>query len=162
MLEKKMHTMDWAKRANQTIFAMMVVNAYLLQIGCQGNRHSLGGPRKFFEMLAADLIDNTFYQRSLSRRCGETIYVDGPVPDVPESTKHLTWPTSTKQFKKNHPAHWCQGRCMVCKKCIVAVCQSCQDVVGPVAKRQYWICDKLGKECMGMHLTTVHPNLIAE
>ena len=35
MLERKMHTMDWAKHANQTIFAMLVVNAYLLQVGCQ-------------------------------------------------------------------------------------------------------------------------------
>jgi Transposase IS4 len=161
MLERKMHTMDWAKRANQTIFAMMVVDAYLLMVGCQSNRHNLGGPRKFFEMLAADLIDNSYDQRTLRRRREETLDVD-TMPDVPQSTKHLTCPTPTKKMKKNHPTHRRQGRCMVCKKCTVAVCRACQDVVGPTHKRQYWICDKPGKECMGMHLSAVHPNLIAE
>ena len=112
-------------------------------------------------MLAADLIDNTFDQRSLRHRCEETIDVDGPLPDVP-STKHLTCPTPTKRMKKNHPTHRRQGRCMVCKKCTVAVCRACQDVVGAAHKRQCWICDKPGKACMGMHLTALHPNPIAE
>jgi Transposase IS4 len=164
MLEKKVHTMSWAKRCNQTIFGMLVVDAYLLRRGCHGNKHSPGGSRKFFELLAVDLIDNSYDMRSLRKRKQENVdaSVDGPTPDVPESSKHLTCPTPTKRYKKKHPGHRLQGRCMVCRKSTVHVCRSCQDIVGAVHKRQYWICDKAGKACMGMHLTDKHPYLIAE
>ena len=64
--------------------------------------------------------------------------------------------------RKNHPTHRLQAKCMVCRKCTVPVCRACQDVVGPASKRQCWICDKAGKECMGMHLSAAHPHLISE
>ena len=68
-LEKKIRVMQWDKRANLSIFAMTVVDAWKLCQGCApGTR--IGGARTFFEELLTDLIDNDYDKRSLrKRRC---------------------------------------------------------------------------------------------
>jgi hypothetical protein len=67
MLETKLRTLQWDRRVNQTLFAMNVVDSYLLAVGCQGNnRWTTAGD--FFVALASDLIDNNYEQRALRKR----------------------------------------------------------------------------------------------
>ncbi len=87
-LETKIGTMDWSKRANISLFGMMVVDAYLLAIGCQGreNGNHCGGPRQFFKTLAAELINNNWDKRSLQKRKRREEDRDNAVDNSPDST----------------------------------------------------------------------------
>ena len=76
---------------------------------------------------------------------------------VVASSQQLVFPTPTKRMKKNRPQHHAQGRCMVCKKPTTHVCRDCQRHQPNPDLKQYWICNKAGKECMGAHIIAKHP-----
>ena len=65
-LERKLQTTDWSKRVNITIFAMTVIDAFLLMKGCQ-SFGVLSDPKLFIEQLALELVDNDYDRRTLRR-----------------------------------------------------------------------------------------------
>jgi hypothetical protein len=165
-LEKKIATMDLSKRASISLFGMMVVDAYQLALGCQGrnNGNHTCEPRQFFETLAAELIENDYDRRALRKRQDRE---DGDEPRaekrpviVLEASKHLTAPTPTKRRKKSNHRHREQGRCMVCRVSSSDVCRECQSRHQLRKDRQYWICNKPGKACMGVHILKEHPDKV--
>ena len=163
-IEKKLKTMKWNVRANQTIFAMCVVDSYKMMQGCQGV--SPGGARGFVEALATDLIDNDLDRRTLRRRREEAMATEAAITGeaVPEldTSRHLTAPTPTKKRKTKNPNHRAQGRCMVCKNSLsIHVCRACQCYKTGRNDKQYWICNKPGKVCMSKHLLEQHSECIS-
>ena len=165
-LEKKIKTMDWNVRANQSIFGMVVVDAYRLKQGCQGGL-SARGARGFVEDLACELIDNDLDKRTLRRRREEAVAQEAAIAgeSIPEldTSRHLTAPTPTKKRKTKNPNHRAQGRCMVCKTSQTShVCRACQCFKSDRNDKQYWICNKPGKVCMGKHLLDKHTECIAD
>jgi ribosomal protein L37AE/L43A len=155
-LERKWRTPLWWRRVNMSIFAMCVVDAYLLAAGCQGSHAYSGCAKNFFAKLSEDLIENKLDQRNLRKRAERQQDVVAVAPDVP-AHKQLIAPTPTKRFKKNNPTHRVQGRCMVCGKYSVHVCRECQLLYPKREDKQFWICDKPGKTCMGIHIKEKHP-----
>lgn len=165
-LEKKVKTMTWSNRANHTILGMIIVDAFDLAKGCQGITNHLGGSRMFFEDLLTALIDNDMDRRTLRRRREEAVRQEASLcrEDMPEldTSRHLTAPTPTKKRKANNPNHRQQGRCMVCGKPTSHVCRTCQCFKNSSKDKQYWICNKAGKVCMGKHLLEMHTECIAD
>ena len=164
-LEKKLRTMKWNTRANQSIFSMIVVDCFKLRSGCQGVRP--GGARGFVEDLATALIDNDLDKRTLRKRREEAVANEAALTGeaMPEldTTRHLTAPTPTKKRKTKNPNHRAQGRCMVCKTTLTShVCRACQCFKTSRDDKQYWICNKPGKVCMGKHLLEMHTECIAD
>jgi hypothetical protein len=161
-LEKKVQTMDWANRGNHSIFGMTVVDAFYLAQGCQGNVQ--GGFRFFLEDLITGLIENKYDQRVLRKRREDAIKKEADMAMVGvaplDTHRQLTGPTPTKRRKTNRPEHRLQGSCMVCKKPTTHVCRSCQCFKNGDKDRQYWICNKPGKECMGKHIMEAHTECI--
>ena len=159
-LERKLRTNVWWRRVNMSLFSMCIVDAYLLARGCQG-LDAYGPSANFFAKLAEDLIENRIDQRNLRKRAERQqqmngIVVDHKLADIPPH-KQLVAPTPTKKFKKNKPTHRVQGRCMVCGKYSIHVCRECQRHYPMQQDRQFWICDKPGKVCMGSHIKEKHP-----
>ena len=166
-VEKKVQTMSWSNRANHSVLSMCFVDCYHLAKGSQGNLNHLGGARSFIEDLLTALIDNDLDKRTLRRRRDELLANEAALTgeDMPEldTCKHLTAPTPTKRRKPNNPKHRAQGRCMVCKTSQTShVCRACQCFKSAKDDKQYWICNKPGKVCMGKHLLEAHTECIAD
>ena len=159
-IQRKLRTSIWWRRVNMSLFSMCVVDAFLLARGCQGP-DAFGAAGNFFAKLAEDLIDNRIDQRNLRKRAErqqqmmDSTVVPGHL-DIP-AYKQLVAPTPTKKFKKNRPTHRVQGRCMVCGKYSSHVCRECQLHFPKKEDKQFWICDKPGKACMGTHIKQKHP-----
>ena len=159
-LERKVGTNDWDKRANMTLFGMMCTDAYYLASGCQPNRYP-DGSRQFWEDLATDLIDNDWDRRSLRKRKSKTPSPKTKPPTVGlDSSLHLVSPTPTKKRKAANAAHRVQGRCMWCNMSTTKVCRECQTHHQGLNDKQFWICDKPGKICMGYHILDKHPSMV--
>jgi hypothetical protein len=181
MLETKLKTLNWNMRLNLTIFGMCIVDSFLLMQGTQGDSME---QRLFYELLAQELIDNTYDVVALRPR--KRINDDGTVTTTassltgqtidpfeahcPRKAFHLTAPTPTKKMKKNNKKHKAQGRCMMCGKHTSFVCRECQKQQDPhgacrdqQSVKQHWICrDKAGLlHCMGKHIALQHQHLIA-
>jgi Transposase IS4 len=162
MLERKLKTLFWHRRVNQTLFGMNVIDSYLLAVGCQGdNRWGTSGD--FFVALASDLIDNNYEQRALRKRrdrlaaaTGTFDQVHSDIGPLPASLQLIS-ATPTKRYKKKAPTQRDQGKCMVCKKLSTAVCRTCQEAQPDPSKHQFWICRKAGMACMGAHILKSHP-----
>ena len=165
-LEKKVQTMSWSNRANHSILAMCFVDAFQLAKGAQGPLNHVGGARAFIESLLEQLIDNDYDRRTLRRRREEVVAREAALAGelMPEldTSRHLSCPTPTKKRKGNNPNHRMQGRCMICKKPTVHVCRTCQCFKNGSNDKQYWICNKEGKVCMGKHLLEQHTECIAD
>ena len=165
-LEKKVQTMSWSNRANHSLLGMCFVDAFHLAKGCQGSIHHLGGARAFFEGLLTDLIENDFDRRTLRKRREEAVAreaaLSGEIMPELDTSRHLTCPTPTKKRKSNNPNHRMQGCCMICKKPTVHVCRTCQCFKNSSNDKQFWICNKEGKICMGKHLLEHHTECIAD
>ena len=166
-LEKKVQTMSWSNRANHSLLSMCFVDSYHLAKGCQGRINHLAGTRAYIEALLTDLIDNDYDRRTLRRRREEVLAKEAAISgqSVPEldTSRHLTAPTPTKRRKANNPNHRAQGRCMVCKTILTShVCRACQCFKSSSNDKQFWICNKPGKVCMGKHLLEAHTECIAD
>jgi Transposase IS4 len=159
-IEKKVQTVRWEKRVNLGLFGMMVVDAYHLYAGIREGFTCLDS-RGYFTSLAEQLIDNDYDRMTLRRRREEDHALEKAIEEqggILEPSKQRTAPTPTKRMKRMHPTHRLQGNCMVCKKNTVHVCRECQQFSAD-GKKQYWICNKPGKQCMGVHILDLHPKL---
>jgi len=163
MIEKKVRVITFDKRLNTTVFAMAgPVDAWFL---FKGIRRGAKGPysdeRHFYEMLIEELIDNTLDQTQATtrgrgkRRTDVEILLQEQDPNSIPSHQQLIGVTPTKRYKKNK-SHRLQGRCLVCDRPATTVCRECQRH-DPLARHQFWICDKPGKACMGKHILACHP-----
>ena len=163
MLELKLKTVDWDVRVNQTLLGMCIVDAFLLAQGCWEKKVD---PRDFYSRLAEELIDNKYGQMRLQRGRKRT-----QAEMVPESPRiqhgvvppelQLSAPTPTKRTKMGNSKHLLQGKCMVCSKLTTWVCRVCRNMYPPHEKKQFLICNKAKKVCMGKHLCKMHPEKIA-
>ena len=142
------------------------VDAYNLSKGCQSKINHLTGARGFFQDLLVDLIDNDFDRRTL-RKCREQSVAHGAALTGEgilelDTSRHLTAPTPTKKRKSTNPKHRAQGQCMVCKTALTShVCRACQCFKSNTNDKQFWICNKAGKVCMGKHLLEAHNECIS-
>jgi Transposase IS4 len=162
-LERKLQTNSWDKRVNTTLFAMIVVDAFLLAKGC-GATLVLKTPALFIEELATELIDNEYDKMSLrssSKRSREVV-----APPIGINTSlYLTNPTPTKRLRKNKKTGkltCCkQGRCGHCKERFTTyVCWECQKSLPHPYQKQFWCC-KAGTECYDLHIRSAHPKKVS-
>jgi Transposase IS4 len=162
-LERKMQTNNWDKRVNTTLFAMIVVDSYLLAKGCSGSV-KLTNSVYFIEQLAQELIDND-YDKRMTRSGGKkrSREVVALAPLI-NTSLYLTNPTPTKRRRKNAKTGkltCCkQGRCCFCRKAYSTfVCRECQREQPDPSKKQFWCC-KSGTECFDTHIRTAHPEKV--
>jgi Transposase IS4 len=160
-LERKLQTNNWDKRVNTTLFAMIVVDAFLLCKGCTGSI-ALQNPSYYIEQLAEELIDND-YDKMCTRNKKRSREVEPPAPAI-NTALYLTNPTPTKRLrvnKKTGKLTICkQGRCCSCKKAYTTfVCRECQLNQKDPSKKQFWSC-KAGTPCFDEHIRTAHPHKV--
>jgi Transposase IS4 len=160
-LERKLQTNNWDKRVNTTLFAMIVVDSFLLAKGCSGSL-ALKEPGFFIQQLAEELIDND-YDKMATRNKKRSREVE-PLPAAINTSLYLTNPTPTKRLRQNKKTgklSICkQGRCFTCKKAYTTyVCRECQlNQIDP-SKKQFWSC-KAGSACFDEHIRTAHPHKV--
>lgn len=166
MLETKHKTTLWSRRVNMSLLGMMIVDSFLLAQGCQGGTRWRTAA-DFFVVLSEQLIDNTFEQRALRKRqaraaaSGHGAHIsNGDSTGGLDASKQLCAPTPTKRPKKCNPKHKAQGKCMTCKALSCHVCRLCQQNQPDPWKKQYWICQRSGMECMGAHILKEHPGRV--
>jgi hypothetical protein len=144
---------------------MVVVDSYYLYCGIRGGQ-PIQGSKHFFEQLATKLVDNDYDRISLRKRRNEVAQLEKDMVAVGtnglNADRQLTAPTPTKKRKKNKPTHLQQGLCKVCRKPTTHVCRECQKYHPEVDAKQYWICNKAGKQCMGVHILQYHPNMASD
>lgn len=163
-MERKLLTTQWNHRVNMSLFAINIVDSFLLAQGCQDHHYSRSSI--FFCKLAEELIENTYEIRALRKRTDRAAFnaavASRPNPDfVLPATHQLASATPTKRHKLNCPKHLAQGRCMVCKTGqATTVCRECQLQQPDPKKKQHWICSKAGQACMGKHILEAHPDRI--
>jgi hypothetical protein len=123
---------------------VLLTHCLLLAQGCQPNCYATA--KDYFCQLAEQLIENTFETRALRKRADRASFnaadTIGAAKKAPAIVLHasnkLVFPTPTKQFRKGHPTHAAQGRCMVCKSALSTyVCRECQQHQPNPAKEQY-------------------------
>jgi hypothetical protein len=162
-IKKKVLTVRWERRVNMGLFGMMVVDAYHLFAGVPNGVRATAS-RWVYEQMAEELIDNDHDRTTLRRRREETAALERAIKEncgVLEPGKQRSAPTPTKRMKKKHPTHDLQGICMVCtgKKNTTHVCMECQKIYAGPTNKQYWMCNKPRKHCMGSHILELHPRL---
>lgn len=167
-LERKFRTHDWSKRVNMSIFAMIVVDTWLVYDRCvqaqqAGQRET---QKEFYSNLAEELIDNTFdTRRSVARRrntSGKENIPNGaycPRTCVPTSGvgPRLT-PTKRKRARKDGTLtnQNYQGHCAAkgCNGKAKFVCSVCRDKTG--GKEIFFCHSDTGRDCFAKHLTKCH------
>lgn len=173
-LERKFRTHDWSKRVNMTVFAMIVVDTWLVYDRCvQASLAGRGETQKeFYANLAEELIDNTFdTRRSSARRRagdGEENALNGaycPRTSVPTSGvgPRLT-PTKQKRTKRDGTItkQNYQGHCAAagCNGKAKFVCSVCRDKPGG---REIFFCHSdTGRDCFAKHLQNCHASYAFE
>ena len=77
-MEKKIETKEWSKRVNMSIFAMCVVDTWLVYNGCKqsddaaqmNEQQAHSTQKEFYTLLAEELIDNSYDEvRRRRQRC---------------------------------------------------------------------------------------------
>ncbi len=66
-IEKKVGTHDWSFRVSMSLLDICIVDSWLLFTGAEGNRRHMNR-RTFYEVLATQLVDNTYDKVNLRRR----------------------------------------------------------------------------------------------
>jgi hypothetical protein len=148
-VEKKIKVHDWSMRVNLSIFAMIVVDTYLVYSQLQeGNTEC---EKDFYAYLAEELIDNSF--NGVARRprllpgmaSPELIGRDG----LPRSGGHDPHITPTKRRRFNKPNQLHQGKCCICSRKATDVCSKCRYE----HENEVWICHtKTGRDCFLGHV----------
>jgi hypothetical protein len=160
-LERKVKTTKWWCRVNMSIFGMCVVDAYLLMKGCCGEcDNGFLTSRDFYNKVAKMLIDNRHEQRSLRELAcsGKTTQgILSPLPPsrnlTPTCRPSVPHPSSTKRrltIQGGHKANAWSARPLSLMSATSAQGE-------PRAREQFWIYDKPGKKCMGIHIHQEHP-----
>ena len=130
--------------------------------------------RDFYELLAEEVIDNTYDQVRGGRRQGSENGSPGIITAEGHMRSgiaaHLT-PTKKKRRKREtmedganntirlkNTNYMQQGRCIVCKKKTTQVCSQCQDDnENETNAHEPWICKPTTfRACFATHMTTSH------
>jgi len=168
-LERKLVTHKWSMRVNMSIFAMIVVDTWLVYRQSTKPRAEeleqteevyLEKQKAFYSMLAEELIDNNYDAVSSGRRARSSVTgveqgVAGMLTDrygQPRSGIHAHL-TPTKRKRKQN-SYCQQGRCKICGKKTTLVCSLCNDNDG---EAEPWLCGtKQGRNCFATHMTEEH------
>jgi hypothetical protein len=163
MLERKVKTHDWAKRVNMSLFAMIVVDTYLVY---SQSTESEKTQKDFYNDLAEDLIDNNFDGAAAGGRRSSrenTLVLVGPNPAVSRTTvaprsgidAHLNQQRGRERAKTKLLT--VQGNCRMCSKRTTHTCSECKDDDAKINDPEPWICNtKKGSMCFATHLRDVH------
>ena len=164
MIEKKIETNDWDLRVNLSIFAMIVVDTWLLYSQCTKTKSK---QRSFYMHLAEELIDNTYdagstpmrNTRQASQQVQELQNMSPAMARIQEGqavsglAAHLT-PTKKRRRGTNHMQ---QNRCAICRKKTIYVCSQCRDS----SNCEVGIChSKTGRPCFNEHVTQMHLDIV--
>jgi hypothetical protein len=165
MLERKVKTHDWAKRVNISLFAMIVVDTYLVH---SKSTESDQTQKDFYEEVAEELIDNNYDGAAAGgRRSRENARV-GPNPTLSRTTGsprsgvgiHLTPTKKQRKIRGVILNQSAQGDCKVCKiKRTTRTCFKCKDDRDNTRSgaAEPWICGtKDGSMCFSTHMSEVH------
>mgnify|MGYP006061302161 CR=1 FL=1 len=150
-LERKVEVKDWSKRVNLSILGMIIVDSFLLY-------HHLVNKEEtepdFYNLLAEELIDNTYDSVSPRRRRAEVVQASpeavGPDGNLRSGCGvHLT-PTKRKRKNTNHRL---QGDCKVCGIKTSHSCSDCKTGRGS----EMWLCHSTTwRDCFAKHITAKH------
>lgn len=147
-----------------SIFGMCVVDSYLLLRGIRGSNDGFASAKCYFAKLAEELIDNTFEQRNMRKRDARAFAAANPLGIENEAVLDANYqtigPTPTKKFKKTIPTKRVQGLCMVCGMWTTHTCRECQRFQVDTRGKQFFICNKSGQKCMGIHIVNDHPHAV--
>jgi Transposase IS4 len=170
-LEKKIATTLWHRRVNMTLFAMMVVDSFLLMEGCRNNLMTgFRTSRDFFMKLAEELIENTHDSRARRKRkaraeaANDALACPGTNNLLPSHLQTISIIVTKKKKVRGSGNCSFQGRCIECGGHTIWVCQECQRFQPNVKDTQYHICkgDKDDKLCMAKHILFHHPEFVKE
>ncbi|KAI2491610.1 Transposase IS4 [Fragilaria crotonensis] len=164
-VEKKIETHNWAMRVNLSIFAMVVVDTWLVFNAFKNQRDVLLNQKEFYSVLAEELIDNCFDQSSGARKrsspsrqafqaeaCARVVESESPRAGV---LVHLTPVKRLKNSKGEKTSFRYQGRCKECQKKTTWQCSDCEDA----GKTVYLCSTKNGQRCFAGHLRRNHTHL---
>ena len=158
-IEKKIETKDWSVRVNLSIFAMIVVDSWLVYSAFKDGSTK---QKDFYSILAEELIDNTYDTRSGARRQRSspngTTYQEACMRAVESGCAragvltHLTPVKRLKNAKGEKTKFRYQGRCKECQKKTTWQCSDCNDS----EKTVYLCATKNGLRCFLDHITRNH------
>lgn len=150
-LEKKFQVKEWSQRVNTTLFAICVVDSWLLYKGNQGSRSTMSSNR-FYSLLAEALVDNTYMVPGTRSTTHRSVTTDVTVSGI---GPHLT-PTSRKRKKVDGTItnQFFQGFCRICKISKTKyACSACSRI----ENKDHWIChSSTGRSCFKAHLDSTH------
>ena len=165
-MEKKLETHNWSMRVNLSIFAMTVVDTWLVFNGfrkdsmMQNVQHYT--QKEFYSVLAEELIDNKYDARGGGKRSSssaKTSFEREACLRAIESTSprsgvltHLTPVKRLKNSRGEKTSFRYQGRCKECQKKTTWQCSDCDDNGNTV----YLCSTKNGKRCFVEHLSRNH------
>lgn len=145
-LERKLVTHDWSKRVGLSILGIIIVDSWLLYKGARAGEGRV--QRRYYEMLATNLIDNTYDSHGLRRRSSMCAEEEARLPAMSAFGPRLS---PTKKRKKN--SFSAQRDCKVCKNRTTFVCSTCREISGD----EVFLCSaKKGRECFRKHRAQVH------
>jgi len=155
-LDHKLVTRDWFMRVNMSLLGMCIFDSWLLYSRARGDVGGLS-QHEFLEILAEQLIDNTFETAGLRPRGSAEAApaVDESVPLRQGVGVHLT-PTKKRRtgLATNDGEHRAQSMCRVCqRRGTSSVCSGCRDG----RKVEVFCCGpKTGRRCFDQHMREVH------
>jgi hypothetical protein len=168
-IEKKVETKDWSVRVNLSIFAMIVVDTWLVYNAFKnapaGNQRKCL-QKEFYSILAEELIDNSYDSRGQGTRRTRsspngTSYQEACIRAVENGCARagvLTHLTPVKRLKNAHgekTSFRYQGRCKECQKKTTWQCSDCND-----NEKVVFLCaTKNGKRCFLDHIARNHAHL---
>ncbi|KAI2501844.1 Transposase IS4 [Fragilaria crotonensis] len=166
-IEKKVETKDWSVRVNLSIFAMIVVDTWLVYNAFKNGTSSAQQQRKclqkeFYSLLAEELIDNSCDNRRTGTRRPRsspngTSYQEACIRAVESGCARagvLTHLTPVKRLKNAHgekTSFRYQGRCKECQKKTTWQCSDCNDS----NKTVFLGATKNGKRCFLDHIAHI-------
>jgi hypothetical protein len=172
-IEKKVETKDWSVRVNLSIFAMIVVDTWLVYNAFKNGTSSARAQqqrkclqKEFYSILAEELIDNSYDNRGGTRRPRSspngTSYQEACIRAVESGCARaevLTHLTPVKRLKNAHGGEKTsfryQGRCKECQKKTTWQCSDCND-----SDKTVFLCaTKNGKRCFLDHIARNHAHL---
>jgi hypothetical protein len=162
-IEKKVETINWSTWVNLSIFAMIVVDAWLVYnaFAQRGRGEELNNQKEFYSVLAEELIDNAYNDKgraSVARRSFQQEAYMKAVDSGSPKAGVLTHVTPIKRFKNNFLGEQTtlryQGRCKVCSKKTTWQCSDCED-----NGNQCFCVPQNGKRCFVEHISCNHTHL---
>jgi hypothetical protein len=153
-VEKKIQVKEWSMRVNLSIFAMIVVDTYLVYSQLKDSCES---EKDFYAYLAEELIDNSHDGVARRPRVVPGGMVGSPElmgrDGLPRSGGYDVHITPTKRRRRNKSTQLHQGKCCKCSRKVTDVCSKCRYE----HDHEAWICHtKTGRDCFLGHVQDKH------